>query len=550
MKRFITASDVEILVLTGQKTLYVDEEDIVTSVAREMAAKLGVTIIEEPPPEGEVKVETKAPSVPDVPEHPESSNKTWVPSEFARQSPELPVREKKKDGIILKNGTLVWPGQGTFKSDLFISGGNIVSIHQSREIADVGEIIDVSGKYVLPGIIDPHVHLGIFAPFEQDVRDETKAGLWGGVTTLGCFLYDKESYLPKLEQLYKKVRAHSSADIFFHLTISTEKHIEEIPRYINEYGIHSFKMYMCGVPGIIPDIDDGFMRRVYEKLVETGQECTVCIHAENASLVRWATEEIAAKNGMKTSVQEWSETHPSKAEEEAIRRAAFLTREFKEISTYFVHVSSKGGIEAVSKIKCDVNNIYAETTSPYLLFTIERAKGNIPKWLPPLRDKESQEALWEKLKQGKIDSLGTDSVPMSPEVKGLDRSVWEAMPNAPSIEHHLAGILTEGVKRRGIPIETVIDLMTRSPAEIFGIFPRKGSLFPGADADVVVVDMQRSQKVEKEHIRSGSSFSLFEGQELTGWPTIVIKGGTLVIKDSKWVADPASGQVLNEARKK
>lgn len=548
MRRFITASDVEILTLTGQKILYVDEEDIVTSVAREMAAKLGVVIVEGPPPEKDYKAETKEMPKPEAPQHPKSP-KVWVPSELNSQSPEAPVKDEKKERIILKNGMLVWPGQGTFKSDLVVSGSKIVSVHHPKEVVDAEEI-DVTGKYILPGIVDPHVHLGIYSPFDQDARDETKAGLWGGVTTIGCFLYDKESYLPKLEHVSRKVKELSYTDIFFHLTISTEEHLKELPNYINEYGIRSFKIYMCGVPGIIPDIDDGFMRRVYEKLAETGQKCTVCIHAENASLVRWATEEIAAKNGMKTSIQEWSETHPVLAEEEAIHRVAFLTREFEEISTYFVHVSSKEGIEAVSKIKCDVSNIYAETTSPYLLFTIEGAKGNIPKWLPPLRDKESQEALWKKLKQGKIDSLGTDSVPVSPEVKGIDTSVWEAMPNLPSMEFHLAGILTEGMTNRKIQPDLLVDLMTRKPAELFGFFPKKGSLFPGADADVVVVDMQRWQKVEREKIKSSSLISLFEGKMLTGWPAVVIKGGTIVIKDGEWVNDPPPCQVLNEARRK
>ena len=548
MRRFITASDVEILVLTGKRILYVDDEDVVTSVAREMAAKLGVSITEGPPPEEPVKEELANPLPSPIPQESQYS-KSWIPSEFRGTSQREPVDIRAKDGIVLKNGTIVCPGQGTFKGDIYVSGGKVVSIHQAMPINNTEEI-DVSGKYVLPGAIDPHVHLGIFSPFEQDARDETKAGVWGGVTTLGCFLYEKESYLPKLEQLFKKVNSYSSADMFFHLTLSTEKHLEEIPRYIHEFGIRSFKLYMCGVAGIIPDIDDGFMRKVYERLVSTGEKCTVCIHAENPSLVRWATEEMAAKDGMSTSVQEWSETHPQLAEEEAIRRASFLTKEFKSVSTYFVHVSTKGGIEALSKIKCDSDNIYAETTSPYLLFSIERAKGNIPKWLPPLRDRESQEALWEKLNQGKVDSLGTDSVPMSPNVKGLDKSIWEAMPNAPSLEHHLPGILTEGVVRRKIPVEQVIDLMTRRPAEIFGFFPRKGSLWPGADADIVVVDLDRWQQVGKEQIRSGASFSLFEDQVLTGWPVIVLKEGKLVVKDGQWISNPEPACVLNELKKK
>lgn len=546
MKRIITASDVEIIALTGQKTLYVDEDDIITGVAREMAAKLGVKIVEGSPPEKEIKEESKESALPTAPKHLDSSQ-AWIPSEFGGQTKEGSKKEARKEGIILKNGMLVWPGQGTFKGDLYISGGKIISIHQPGELV-AAEEIDVSGKYVLPGIVDPHVHLGIFAPFERDARDETKAAIWGGVTTIGCYLYDKESYLPKLEQLFKKAKDNSSTDIFFHLTISTEKHLEEIPRYIKEFGIKSFKIYMAGVPGIIPDIEDGFIRRVYEKLVSMGQRYMVCIHAENASLVRWETEEIAAKNGMKTSVQEWSETHPSLAEEEAIRRAAFLTREYETVSTYFVHVSTKRGIDAVSKIKCDMSNVYAETTSPYLLFTIEGVKGNIPKWLPPLRDRESQEALWKRLKLGKIDTIGTDSVPMSQEVKGLEKSVWEAMPNAPSMEHHLPGILTEGFVNRKIPIALLADLMTRRPAELFGWYPFKGTFFPGADADVVVVDTDRWEKVSKDKIRSGSPFSLFEEKLLTGWPVIVIKKGEIVIKDGQWIGDPPTCQVLNEIR--
>jgi dihydropyrimidinase len=364
------------------------------------------------------------------------------------------------------------------------------------------------------------------------------------VTTLGCFLYDKESYLPKIEHLSQKVKAHSLADVMFHLTISTQQHLDEIPQYVHQYGIRSFKIYMSGVPGIIPDIDDGFMTRVYEKLVETRQRCTVCIHAENASLVRWATEEIMAKDGMRTSVQEWSETHPPIAEEEAIRRAALLTKEFEGVFTYFVHVSTKEGIRAISQIKHDSPHVFAETTSPYLLFSIEKAKGNIPKWLPPLRNKESVETLWEMLKKGRIDSLGTDSVPMSREIKGLERSVWEAMPNAPSMEFHLPGLLTEGVAHRKIPMATLLDLMTRRPAEIFGIFPQKGSLLPGADADLVVVDMDRWHRVSRDRIKSSTPFSLYEDHVLTGWPVIVIKGGRLIIKDGNWVADPPPSQVL------
>lgn len=525
MKRFITASDVEFLSLTGQKTLRIDEEDIVTSVAQEMAAKLGITITQE-----------TSSSI--------SDNRWASPAVLEGPRGRLLASERAGD-LVLKDGTIVWPGQGLFKGNISISQGKILGIHHlGQSILTGSQEIDIPGKYVLPGIIDPHVHLGIFAPFERDAETETRAGLWGGVTTMGCFLYDRESYVPKIESLSQKVRAHSFADIFFHLTIATPQHLEEIPRYVHEYGITSFKIYMSGVPGIIPDIDDGFMTRVYEKLAETRQRCTVCIHAENASLVRWATEEILAKDGMRTSVQEWSETHPAIAEEEAIRRAALLTREFEGVSTYFVHVSTKEGIRAISQIKHDSPHVLAETTSPYLLFSIERAKGNIPKWLPPLRNKESVEALWEMLRKGRIDSIGTDSVPMSREIKGLVKSVWEAMPNAPTMEFHLQGVLTEGVLRRKIPVATVVDLMTRRPAEIFGLFPRKGSLMPGADADLVVVDIDRHRRVSRGEIRSATPFSLYEDQVLTGWPQLLIKGGRLIIKDGNWVADPPPSQVL------
>lgn len=569
MRRFITASDVELVYLTGQRTMYVDENDVVTSIAREMASKLGVKIAEResvighgdtslPPPS-----EASPPSSSSSPNPsssgvndkfrdsslPPPSTKPWIPQEFKGKTINQAVSGENLIEISLRNGRIVWPGQGIFLADIQISEGKIVSIQKPGKGAG-GEEIDISGSYVLPGIIDPHVHMGIFSPFERDIRDETKAGLWGGVTSLGCYLYEKDSYLPKLKEVYEKVRAYSSADVLFHLTIATEKHLEEIPHYVNEYGIKSFKIYMCGVEGIIPDIDDSFMRRLYEKLTDLEEDCTVCIHAENASLVRWATEEISAQDGMKTSVQKWSETHPAMAEEEAIRRAIFLTKGFDRISTYFVHVSTKGGIESISQLKGEGNDIFAETTSPYLLFSIEGLEGNLPKWLPPLRNKESQEELWRKVIAGKVDSLGTDSVPMSREIKGLEKSVWEAMPNAPSMEYHLPGILTEGVVKRGAPMQNLVDLMTRRPAEIFGIFPRKGILLPGSDADIVVINMEKRHRVNREQIRSGTPFSLFEGLELTGWPVAVIKGGRLVIRDGKWITDPPPSKVLNEIRKK
>ncbi len=552
MRRFITASDLEILSLTGQRILYIDRDDVVTRVAREMAEKLGIEIVQGSPSqrEGSNLPPEGAPPRPakTAPTHslqPVAPSGPWVPPEFLSQSGEEPAGA---DDIILRNGTIVWPGQGMLKGDIRISRGKIASIHEGGEAVGPQEM-DVSGKYVIPGVIDPHVHLGVFTPFQVDVRDETRAGLYGGVTSLGCFLYERESYVPKLDAVFESVRTYASADVFFHLTLSSPEHLEEIPRYVHEYGIRSFKIYMSGVPGLIPDVDDGFMTRAYGKLVETGTHCTVCIHAENPSLVRYATEEIMAKDGRRTSVQEWSETHPPIAEEEAIQRASLLAKDFAGISTYFVHISTKGGIDAVSKIKWDRDNIFAETTSPYLFFSIERVSGNIPKWLPPLRDRESQEALWEKLRRGKIDSLGTDSVPMSPENKGIDKSIWEAMPNAPGMEHHLPGLLTEGVAHRAISIATIVDMMTRRPAEIFGIYPGKGSLLPGTDADLVVVDMDRWQRVGKDQIKSAASFSLFEGQVLTGWPTVVIKGGRVVIREGQWESDPHPCQVLNQARK-
>jgi dihydropyrimidinase len=533
MRRFITAHDVEVVSFTGRSVLYIDEDDVVLAVAREMAGKLGVRI--------EKRGKDETTPAPQPPEPSRSPAAPFVPAEFLERPAQ---KQQAASDIVLRNGTVVWPGQGTLRADISIAQGKIASIQSSCPTGSAREL-DISGKYVIPGVIDPHVHLGIFNSLETDLQVETKAALWGGVTTIGCFRYEQDSYLPKLDAFIETVEKHSSVDLILHLTLSTEQHLEEIPRYVEEYGLRSFKIYMSGVPGIIPDVDDSFMRRVYEKLRGTGKRSTVCIHAENPCLVRWATEVIRGQNGKTTSVQEWSETHPPLAEEEAIRRAGFLTKEFDGVSTYFVHVSTKGGIEAVSQMKCGADNLYAETTSPYLLFTIEDVRGNIPKWLPPLRDRASREALWSMLERGKIDTLGTDSVPMSEEIKGLDKSVWEAMPNAPLMEHHLPGLLTEGVARRKLPMDGLIDRMTRRPAEIFAAYPRKGSLFPGTDADLVVVDLKRWQKVDKERLRSGSSFSLFEGQELTGWPSVVIKGGKMVIQDGEWVDEPGPGCLLS-----
>lgn len=438
------------------------------------------------------------------------------------------------------NGTLVIPGTGAVKAGVGIKDGKIVQIARESELPEAGKTVDAAGKYVLPGLVDPHVHLGIFSDFAGECVTETQAALAGGVTTIGVFMGGGDSYLGQLDGMLETAESRISTDMFLHLSIFTPQQMEEIPQYIEKYGITSFKFYMCGVKGVFPGVSDGFFLEGLRRIAKSGDGFTACVHCEDQSIVDMAFEKVAQEKPNGT-LADWADAGPSEAEAEAVLRACYLAAK-SGARVYIVHMSSEEGVNIAAKHRPP--NLFVETTSAYLSVSKNAEVGLLAKMLPPLKGENDIEALWEAVKNDTIDTFGTDNVSMNKAVKGVEKGMLGAMPGYPIVQTHLPVLLHEGYHKRGVSLEKIVEKASRNPAEIFGLYPQKGTIAVGSDADLVVVDLNKEVKVDPAQLHSFGDFSLYQGKTLKGWPVVTIKGGVVAVEDNNILVEPGRGRYL------
>jgi dihydropyrimidinase len=443
----------------------------------------------------------------------------------------------------ITNGKVFIPGAGFFSLEVGIKNGKVAILGSSGDLSESAETIDAGGKIVMPGVIDPHIHLGIFNDFALECESETRAALAGGVTTVGVFMGGGESYLSQLGGLIDVVNKKSSIDLFFHLSIFAPIQLAEMEEYYNQFGVTSFKFYMAGVRGVFPGVTDGFIYEGFRKVAAMGDRATACVHCEDQSLLDVAFDQVSAKTPDGT-LADWANAHPTMAEEEAIMRAYYLAEKAGN-RLYIVHISSKDGADRFARL-CKEGNCraFGETTSAYLSVDKHDPVGLAGKMLPPLRDTSDVEGLWARVRDDSIHSFGTDNVSMNKAIKQADKGMLGAMPGYPILQTHLPAILTEGYHKRGVPLETILTKATANPAKIFGIYPQKGTIAVGSDADITILDLNLERKVRSDELFSYGDFSLYEGKVLKGWPAAVVKGGKVAYKDGKIIVEPGTGSYL------
>jgi dihydropyrimidinase len=412
--------------------------------------------------------------------------------------------------------------------DVLLSGGRIRSI--GHDISTAGcDVIRAEGKYVLPGLVDPHVHLGIFSDFDGELSTETASALINGVTTIGLYVGGSGSYVPFLDSLIEKTGTVSRVDIFAHVAILDRTQLAEIPLYSAKYGVRSFKVYMSGIPGLIPSADDGFLLDTMEAVAALGKGAVLNIHAENPEVIEWASKRgrNSAPDG---GLREWEESRPAFAEREAIQRALLLA-ERSGVKLYFVHVSSAEAVAFLRSARATApGRFHAETTSPYLSMTYDDRQGALAVMSPPVRGDRDRQELWKALADGTIDTIGTDHTPQTVEEKTGGRSFWDTVPGYPAVGTHLPFLL-DGARRHGLPLVRLVENSAANPARIFGLYPRKGTLLPGSDADLVIVDLDRIKEIGSAGAHSRSDFALRQGERVIGWPVTVVKGGQVLYPD-------------------
>ncbi|GIW07937.1 MAG: dihydroorotase-like protein [Dehalococcoidia bacterium] len=440
-------------------------------------------------------------------------------------------------------GTVVLP-DGELRADLGIANGRIMAIATPGTLAGA-TTIDASGRYVLPGLVDPHLHIGLGQGL-ADWETETRSAAAGGVTTVLTYLMSGEDYFPVYEEMRTAADRAAFVDYGFHAVPCSPRHLDDLGRYVTEAGIGSFKFFTSfrGDEGAylgIAGTDDGYLYRYFQE-VARHPGALACIHPENIEIVWKLREQLRAAG--RDDLAAWDESRPDIVEAECILRTAYYAKQ-TGCPIYFVHISGAEALNAVRwmRERYPDHPIAAETCPHYLTHTKDSPIGSLGKVNPPLRSQADIDALWEGLADGTIDTVGSDHVPRRRAKK--TGSIWTASAGFPGTACILPVLLSEGVHRRGLSLVRVAQLTATAPARLFGLSPAKGSIRIGADADLVVVDLDREQVADAALFLSDADYSLYDGWTLKGWPVMTILRGQVVMRDGAVVGTPGGGRYLH-----
>ncbi|MDR7073579.1 dihydropyrimidinase [Fictibacillus barbaricus] len=454
---------------------------------------------------------------------------------------------------LIKNGTIV-TASDTYMADILIEDERISAIGKNLD-AQGAEVVDAKGCYVFPGGIDPHTHLEM--PFggtvsKDDFETGTIAAAFGGTTTVidFCLTSKGEPLQNAIDIWHKKSKDKSVLDYSFHLMISelNEDVLHQLPKVINEEGITSFKVFMAYKN--VFQADDETLFRTLITAKELGG--LVMVHAENGDVIDYLVKE-ALENG-KTDPIYHALTRPPEIEGEATGRAAQLTGLAKS-QLYVVHVSCAEAVQKIAEARNKGYDVWGETCPQYLMLDqsyLERPdfEGAKYVWSPPLREKWNQDVLWNALKNGQLQTLGSDQC--SFDFKGqkeLGRGDFSKIPNGgPMIEDRVSILFSEGVLKGRITLNQFVDIMSTRIAKLFGLYPKKGTVAVGADADLVIFDPTAERTISAKTHHMAVDYNAFEGMKVTGEAVSVLSRGEFVIRDKQFVGKPGSGNYIKRAK--
>ena len=452
---------------------------------------------------------------------------------FAQQPPEL----------IIRNG-LVATVDGRFESDVRIRGGAIAEIGRNLRATAGGREIEARGLLVIPGGFDPHVHIG----GAENYTTGSAAALAGGITTLGSFanIQAGETAAAGLERAAKQVRSQAIADVILHSVIgdfSGKLGGADLSALVTQ-GQSSIKVFM-NRPGFEQNIG-GFLTLL--RAAGSAGILTM-MHCEDLFMLSQTTDRMLAEG--RGSLQYFAESRPIVSEEVATARAVAMS-EFANAPIYVVHLSSERALRAAEAGQARGLAVYVETRPVYLHFTqelYERPDRGLFIGQPPLHSKRDQDAMWDGLVKGTIQVLATDHNGFTKEQK-LDPSQTVANHRAgiPNLQEMRPMLYSEGVRTKRMSLERFVAVTSTNPAKLFGLYPRKGTIAVGSDADVVIWDPNDTRTIRDEDMLSGTRWSAYSGWKVTGWPRITIRRGEIVYQGGKVTGAAGSGQLVRRDR--
>ncbi|MDW3626495.1 MAG: dihydroorotase family protein [Nitrososphaeraceae archaeon] len=500
--------------------------------------------------------------------------------------------------LLIKNGTVVIPKVGILNINIMIENGKIKELSKSLGNINYNRSIDVSGKYILPGLIDPHVHYGVYTPIEEAARTESKSAALGGVTTMIRMLRLYSDYQNNIKKQIDASLKNHIIDFSIHPSILIKQHLQDISYLIHETGINSFKVYMNlgsklnqihmdlnpmekEIRSGTVEISDDFLNKIVKitsqfntMLLVHAEDPKICYneikreiidkkdnnHHHHHNLSSSSSSSSSSKSNGKASLvinhpltitplgikntdynkghkseqnllKLWSQCRPIHSEIKSIQKIAELGRKYNS-NIYFVHIGSSAAIDAIIKEKekgrC---NLYIETCPHYLTHThdFNDLKGKV---VPPLRSKHDLQSIWYALRNGIIDTVGTDHVANRLSLK-LDPNgdLLESLSGFPGIATMLPVLLSEGVNKGRINLQRVSEVTSYNTSRIFGLYPQKGAIQKGSDADLVIVDLDLKKRVTPELLQSYSDYTSPTRRAFCGGPIATILRGKVVMEN-------------------
>lgn len=445
---------------------------------------------------------------------------------------------------IIKDGTLI-TSDGPIDASVALDDGIIAAVGQEHALPEADETVDASGQFIIPGVVDPHVHIDDM--FSEDTYETaTSAAAVGGVTTYIDFawaawlgelsLWEEEGTL--LEGIERKQQKGEGALIDYSLhgafTREDPALIEEIPEVIDA-GVTSFKMFTAYEIGL----GNGFMNRVINKLAV--EDAVGVFHTEDAEVCNDLTEQLVEEG--KGEPEWYPQSRPDYAEamaaEDAVRMAVEAGMKY-----YGIHTSCRKAADILAVFMEDGSQVRAETCTHYTTLddSIYEEMGNKPMIAPPIRKPDDLEAMFEHLRRGTLSVVSTDHCAYRLEQKEVE-NWWDSAFGANGLQASLPVFYDEAVNNRGFDPSFVVRVMCRNPARTFGM-PQKGTLEPGTDADIVIFDPDETYTITAEDNVGNAEFSMYEGREVTGRPKKTFVRGELVAEDGEVVGDPGFGQFI------
>lgn len=438
---------------------------------------------------------------------------------------------------IVRGGMVVRPS-GVAEAAIAIADGKIAAIASEELLPEAEDYVDASGKYVLPGIVDAHTHV-----YVDSYRTISEAAAFGGVTTLLSYIWPDQSMdIPGSVEHWRRFGESASVvDFGLHVGLMDSPASLESIDAAARMGVSSFKMMLAYKRrGLM--VSDEFLMAAMDRVARAGGLVTV--HCENGGVISYLEQKLAAEG--RTSPMDYSRSRPPESEVEAVQRAIAIAA-LTGCPLYIVHLSAARAMEAVASARRSGQQVWAETCPQYLLLTEEEMErqGPLAKMAPPLRTDRDVEALWLGIERRVISTLASDHVAYTREMKSVGwHNIFQCPHGVPGIDTMLPLLYSEGVVKRELPITALPRLLSENPAKLFGLYPRKGAIEVGSDADLVILDPEKEMTITESILHSRADFTLYEGRKVRGWPVTTLVRGKLVVADGELVDLPPHGEFL------